>query len=287
MQLGEVAPGGVGAGLYGMLVLGAILTVFIAGLMVGRTPEYLGKKVEAFEMKMAMLVVVVLGASILGLTGLATAIPEGQAGPLNAGPHGFSEILYAYTSQTANNGSAFGGLTGNTPFYNVTGGLAMLAGRFAMIIPVLAIAGSMAAKRRVAPSLGTFPTTGAHVHVLLVGVVIIVGALTFFPALALGPIVEQLLQNAEKVFCREPDPSPPLGRPEPRHASLPAVRDARRDEARGRAPEAARDPRSRPAAGGHPAGVPQARPATPGPQPGHVRRRAHGRARDARLDRPT
>ena len=160
MQLGEIAPGGVGAGLYGMLVLGAILSVFIAGLMVGRTPEYLGKKVEAFEMKMAMLVVIVLGASILGFTGLATATAEGQAGPLNSGPHGFSEILYAFSSQTGNNGSAFAGLTGNTPFYNVTGGLAMLIGRFAMIIPILAIAGSMAAKRRVAPSLGTFPTTG-------------------------------------------------------------------------------------------------------------------------------
>jgi K+-transporting ATPase ATPase A chain len=200
MQLGEVAPGGVGAGLYGMLVLGAILSVFIAGLMVGRTPEYLGKKVESFEMKMAMLVVVILGASILGFTALATATAEGQAGPLNAGPHGFSEILYAFSSQTGNNGSAFAGLTGNTPFYNVTGGLAMLAGRFAMIIPILAIAGSMAAKRRVAPSLGTFPTTGGLFSVLIVGVIIIVGALTFFPALALGPIVEQLLQNAGQVF---------------------------------------------------------------------------------------
>jgi K+-transporting ATPase ATPase A chain len=200
MQLGEVAPGGVGAGLYGMLVLGAILSVFIAGLMVGRTPEYLGKKVESFEMKMAMLVVVILGASILGFTALATATAEGQAGPLNAGPHGFSEILYAFSSQTGNNGSAFAGLTGNSPFYNVTGGLAMLAGRFAMIIPILAIAGSMAAKRRVAPSLGTFPTTGGLFSVLIVGVIIIVGALTFFPALALGPIVEQLLQNAGQVF---------------------------------------------------------------------------------------
>jgi potassium-transporting ATPase potassium-binding subunit len=200
MQLGEIAPGGVGAGLYGMLILGSILSVFIAGLMVGRTPEYLGKKVEGFEMKMAMLVVVILGASILGFTGLATATAEGQAGPLNAGPHGFSEILYAFSSQTGNNGSAFAGLTGNTPFYNITGGLAMLIGRFAMIIPILAIAGSMAAKRRVAPSLGTFPTTGGIFVVLLIGVVIIVGALTYFPALALGPIVEQLLQNAGQVF---------------------------------------------------------------------------------------
>jgi K+-transporting ATPase ATPase A chain len=200
MQLGEIAPGGVGAGLYGMLVLGAILSVFIAGLMVGRTPEYLGKKVEAFEMKMAMLVVIILGASILGFTAIATATAEGQAGPLNAGPHGFSEILYAFSSQTGNNGSAFAGLTGNTVFYDMTGGLAMLIGRFAMIIPILAIAGSMAAKRRVAPSLGTFPTTGGTFVVLLIGVIIIVGALTFFPALALGPIVEQLLQDAGQVF---------------------------------------------------------------------------------------
>jgi K+-transporting ATPase ATPase A chain len=138
--------------------------------------------------------------SILGFTAIATATQPGQAGPLNAGPHGFSEILYAFASQTANNGSAFAGLTGNTPFYNVLGGFAMLIGRFGMIVPILALAGSMAAKRRVAPSLGTFPTTGVIFGVLLVGVVVIVGALTFFPALALGPIVEQLLQNAGKVF---------------------------------------------------------------------------------------
>jgi potassium-transporting ATPase potassium-binding subunit len=198
IELGEITPGGVGAGMYGMLVIGAILAVFIAGQMVGRTPEFLGKKVEAFEIKMAMLVALVLGASILGFTALATALPEGQAGPLNGGPHGFAEILYAFSSQTGNNGSAFGGLTGNTPFYNITGGLAMLIGRYGMIIPILALAGSMAAKRRVAPSLGTFPTTGALWTVLLIGVVIIVGALTFFPALSLGPIVEQLLQNAGK-----------------------------------------------------------------------------------------
>jgi potassium-transporting ATPase potassium-binding subunit len=198
MELGEITPGGIGAGMYGMLVIGAILAVFIAGLMVGRTPEYLGKKVEAFEIKMAMLTALVLGASILGFTALASVLPEGTEGPLNAGPHGFSEILYAYSSQTGNNGSAFAGLTGNTPFYNVTGGIAMLIGRYGMIIPILALAGSMAAKRRVAPSLGTFPTTGVLWTVLLIGVVIIVGALTFFPALALGPIVEQLLQNAGK-----------------------------------------------------------------------------------------
>jgi len=199
MELGEVTPGGIGAGMYGMLVIGAILAVFIAGLMVGRTPEYLGKKVEAFEIKMAMLVALVLGASILGFTALASVLPAGIAGPLNPGPHGFSEILYAFSSQTGNNGSAFAGLTGNTPFYNITGALAMLIGRYGMIVPVLALAGSMAAKRRVAPSLGTFPTTGVLFVVLLIGVIVIVGALTFFPALALGPIVEQLLQNAGKV----------------------------------------------------------------------------------------
>ncbi len=198
--LGEISPGGIGAGLYGMLVIGAILAVFIAGLMVGRTPEYLGKKVESYEMKMAMLTVLVLAVSILGFAAVATATQPGQAGPLNAGPHGFSEILYAFASETGNNGSAFAGLTGNTPFYNVLGGLAMLIGRFGMIIPIMALAGSMAGKRRLAPSLGTFPTTGVLFGVLLVGVVVIVGALTFFPALALGPIVEQLLQNAGKVF---------------------------------------------------------------------------------------
>ncbi|HEY5628156.1 MAG TPA: potassium-transporting ATPase subunit KdpA, partial [Candidatus Limnocylindrales bacterium] len=200
MELGEITPGGIGAGMYGMLVIGAILAVFIAGLMVGRTPEYLGKKVEAFEIKMAMLTALVLGASILGFTALATIVPEGLAGPLNKGPHGFSEILYTFSSQTGNNGSAFAGLSGNTPFYNVTGAFAMLIGRYGMIIPILALAGSMAAKRRVAASLGTFPTTGVLWVVLLIGVIVIVGALTFFPALALGPIVEQLLQNAGKTF---------------------------------------------------------------------------------------
>ena len=200
MELGEITPGGIGAGMYGMLTIGAILAVFIAGLMVGRTPEYLGKKVESYEIKMAMITALVLGASILGFTALATVTKEGLAGPLNSGPHGFSEILYAFSSQTGNNGSAFAGLSGNTPFYNVTGAFAMLIGRYGMIIPILALAGSMAGKRRVAPSIGTFPTTGATWTVLLIGVVIIVGALTFFPALSLGPIAEQLLQNAGKVF---------------------------------------------------------------------------------------
>ncbi len=200
IQLGEIAPGGIGAGLYGILIFGAILAVFIAGLMVGRTPEYLGKKIESYEVKMAMLGVLAMAASILVFTAIATGTQAGRAGPLNAGPHGFSEILYAFSSQTGNNGSAFAGLTGNTAFYNLTGGFAMLIGRFALIIPALAIAGSMAAKRRVAPSLGTFPTTGPLWVGLLLGTVLIVGALTFFAALSLGPVVEELLMQAGKVF---------------------------------------------------------------------------------------
>jgi len=199
IELGEITPGGVGAGLYGILTF-AIIAVFIAGLMVGRTPEFLGKKIEAYEMKMAMLVVLFLAFSILFFTALATATAPGKAGPLNGGPHGFSEILYAFSSQTGNNGSAFAGLTGNTLFYNVTGAFAMMLGRYAMIVPILAIAGSMAGKRRVAASLGTFPTTGPIWVGLLIGVIVIVGALTFFPALALGPIVDQLLNNAGRLF---------------------------------------------------------------------------------------
>jgi len=190
--LGEVIVGGVGAGLYGMLVF-AILTVFIAGLMVGRTPEYLGKKIEAKEVKMAMLAVLVLAVGILGLTALASVHPAGLAGPLAAGPHGFSEILYAYTSGTGNNGSAFAGLSANTRFYNATLGIAMFLGRFFMIIPVMAIAGSLAEKKIVAASAGTFPTTGPLFVGLLVGVILIVGGLTFVPALSLGPIVEHLI----------------------------------------------------------------------------------------------
>jgi K+-transporting ATPase ATPase A chain len=199
MELGEITPGGDGAGLYGILVF-AIIGVFIAGLMVGRTPEFLGKKIEAYEMKMAMLVVLSLAFSILFFTALATATSAGKAGPLNSGPHGFSEILYAFSSQTGNNGSAFAGLTGNTLFYNVTGAFAMMLGRYAMIVPILAIAGSMAGKRRVAESLGTFPTTGPIWVGLLLGVIVIVGALTFFPALALGPIADQLLNNVGRLF---------------------------------------------------------------------------------------
>ncbi|WNG53657.1 potassium-transporting ATPase subunit KdpA [Archangium gephyra] len=199
MQLGEVIFGGVGAGLYGILVM-VVLSVFIAGLMVGRTPEYLGKKIEAKEMKLAMLYVLVFPLVILGLSAVAAVIPQGLSSLNNAGPHGLSEILYAFTSGTANNGSAFAGLNANTPFWNISLGLAMLAGRFLMIVPVLAIAGSMVGKKTVAPGPGTFPTNGALFTGLLVCVVVIVGALTFFPALSLGPLVDHYLGQAGKVF---------------------------------------------------------------------------------------
>jgi potassium-transporting ATPase potassium-binding subunit len=199
IMLGEIIVGGVGAGLYGMLVF-AILAVFIAGLMVGRTPEYLGKKIEAREVQMSMLAILVLAASILGFSALASVLPSGLAGPLNKGPHGFSEILYAYTSTTGNNGSAFAGLDGNTFFYNLTLGLAMLIGRFLMIIPIMAVAGSLVGKKVLPPSAGTLPTHGVLFVLLLVGVILIVGGLTFFPALSLGPIVEQLLMQAGKTF---------------------------------------------------------------------------------------
>ena len=197
--LGEVIIGGVGAGMYGMLLM-AIIAVFVAGLMVGRTPEYVGKKIEAREVKMTMLAILVLSLSILGFTAIATVVPAGLAGPLNPGPHGFSEILYAYTSGTGNNGSAFAGISANTLFYNTTIGLAMLIGRFAMIVPMVAVAGSLAAKKQVPPSAGTFPThTGLFVG-LLIGVVLIVGGLTYFPAVALGPIVEHAAMQAGTLF---------------------------------------------------------------------------------------
>ena len=199
MQLGEIVVGGVGAGLYGMLMF-VVITVFVAGLMVGRTPEYVGKKIEAKDVKMAMLAILVLPLMMLGWTAIAVVYPPAVASIANAGPHGFSEVLYAYTSQAANNGSAFGGLTGNTPFYNVSGAIAMFVGRFWVIVPMMAIAGSLAAKRIVPPSLGTFPTTGGLFVGLLVGVILIVGGLTFFPALALGPIVEHLAMQAGSVF---------------------------------------------------------------------------------------
>jgi K+-transporting ATPase ATPase A chain len=199
IMLGEIIFGGVGSGLYGMLLF-AIVAVFVAGLMVGRTPEYLGKKIEAKEVKMAMLAILILPASILGFTALATVLPVGLAGPLNSGPHGYSEILYAYTSATGNNGSAFAGITANTLFYDVTLAFAMLLGRFAFIVPMLAVAGSLVAKKIVPPSAGTFPTTGPLFVGLVVGVILIVGGLTFFPALALGPLVEHFAMNAGTLF---------------------------------------------------------------------------------------
>jgi K+-transporting ATPase ATPase A chain len=190
MMLGEVSPGGVGTGLYSILLF-AIITVFIGGLMVGRTPEYLGKKIQAREVKLASLGVLVMPVTVLVLTAIAVSVAAGRAGPLNAGPHGFSEILYDFTSVTNNNGSAFAGLSANTPFYNVIETVGLLLGRFAIIIPVLALAGALAVKRPVAASAGTFRTDVPMFGALLVGVILIVGALTFFPALALGPIVEQ------------------------------------------------------------------------------------------------
>ncbi|KQU16015.1 potassium-transporting ATPase subunit A [Methylobacterium sp. Leaf94] len=200
MQLGEIIVGGVGAGLYGMLVF-VIVAIFVAGLMVGRTPEYLGKKIEAREVKMAMLAILCLPLMMLGFTGLATVVAAGLAGPANAGPHGFSEILYAFTSAAANNGSAFGGLSGNTPFYNTTLAIGMLVGRFFVIIPALAIAGALAAKKTVPASAGTLPTHGGLFIGMLVGVILIVGGLTFFPSLALGPIVEHLAGTAGLSFA--------------------------------------------------------------------------------------
>ncbi|MGO8803986.1 potassium-transporting ATPase subunit KdpA [Candidatus Binatus sp.] len=199
MQLGEVIFGGVGSGLYGIIVM-AVLAVFIAGLMVGRTPEYLGKKIEAREMKLAMLYVLIFPAVILIPTAIGAVIPAGLSSISNPGPHGFSQILYAYTEAGANNGSAFGGLNANVPFYNVTMAFVMLLGRFMMAIPALAIAGSVAAKKTTAASAGTFPTDGVPFVFLLIGVIVIVGALTFFCADALGPIVEQLLMMSGKLF---------------------------------------------------------------------------------------
>jgi K+-transporting ATPase ATPase A chain len=199
IQLGEVIFGGVGAGLYGMAIF-VLLSVFIAGLMVGRTPEYLGKKIEAREVKLAMLYVLIFPLLILYLSAWSSVSSYGLSSLNNAGPHGLSEILYAFSSAAGNNGSAFAGLNANTPWYNVSQGLTMLAGRFLMIVPVLAIAGSLVGKKVVPESLGTFPTNGSLFVVLLVGVILIVGALTFFPALALGPIVEHFLAQAGKVY---------------------------------------------------------------------------------------
>jgi K+-transporting ATPase ATPase A chain len=200
IQLGEIIVGGVGSGMYGMLLF-VIISIFVAGLMVGRTPEYAGKKIEAKEVKMAMLAILILPLMYLGWTAVAVVTKDGLAGIANPGPHGFSEVLYAYTSADGNNGSAFAGLSANTPFYNITLAIAMFVGRFWMIIPAMAIAGSLAVKKSVPPSAGTFPTTGGLFVGLVVGVIVIIGGLTFFPALALGPLVEQLAQVAGTTFA--------------------------------------------------------------------------------------
>ena len=199
IQLGEIIIGGVGAGLYGMLVF-VVLAVFIAGLMVGRTPEYLGKKIQSYEVKMAMLALLVLAVSILGFSAWAVVSPWGLAGLNNTGPHGLGEILYAFSSANGNNGSAFAGLNANTPWYNTTLGCAMLIGRFLMIVPVMALAGSLAQKKIAPPSNGTFPVHGGTFIVLLLGTILLVGALNFLPALALGPIVEHFLTLQGKLF---------------------------------------------------------------------------------------
>jgi potassium-transporting ATPase potassium-binding subunit len=199
LMLSEVIFGGVGAGMYGMLVF-VILSVFIAGLMVGRTPEYLGKKIEAYDVKMSMLVVLIFPLVILVFTAISVLYSFGTSAMSNPGPHGFTQVLYAFTSSVANNGSAFGGFSGNTPWYNTSLGIAMLLGRFMMILPMLAIAGNLAGKKQAPATLGTFPVTGPLFSVLLIGVVVILGALTFFPALSLGPILEHLLMMAGKTF---------------------------------------------------------------------------------------
>jgi len=199
IQLGEIIVGGVGSGMYGMLLF-IIISIFVAGLMVGRTPEYVGKKIEAKEVKMAMLAILILPLMYLGWTAVAMLVPSAVASMNNPGPHGFTEVLYAYTSQDGNNGSAFAGLNGNTLFYNLSGAMAMAVGRFWMIIPTMIIAGSLASKKLVPASAGTFPTTGGLFVGLVVGVIAIIGGLTFFPALALGPIVEQLALNAGTLF---------------------------------------------------------------------------------------
>jgi K+-transporting ATPase ATPase A chain len=199
VELGEVVFGGVGAGLYGMLVF-VIVAVFIAGLMVGRTPEYLGKKIQSFEVKMSMLVLLVLAMDILGFTAWACVSDWGKAGLNNAGPHGFSEMLYAYSSATGNNGSAFAGLTASTYWYDTTLAFGMLVGRFLMIVPIMAIAGSLASKKLIPAGPGSFPVSGTTFVLLLIGTVLLVGALNFLPALALGPVVEHFLMLSGKTF---------------------------------------------------------------------------------------
>ena len=199
IQLGEIIIGGVGAGLYGMLVF-VVLAVFIAGLMVGRTPEYLGKKIQSYDVKMAMLALLVLAVSILGFAAWASVSKWGLAGLNNNGPHGLSEILYAFSSANGNNGSAFAGLSANTPWYNTTIGLAMLIGRFLMIIPILALAGSLGRKKIAPSSAGTFPVSGLTFVILLLGTVLLVGALNFLPGLTLGPIVEHFVTGQGKLY---------------------------------------------------------------------------------------
>jgi K+-transporting ATPase ATPase A chain len=199
IQLGEVVFGGVGAGLYGMLIF-VILAVFLTGLMVGRTPEYLGKKIEPYDVKVSVLSLMILIFSILGFSAWAMVVQWGLAGLNNSGPHGLSEILYAFSSATGNNGSAFAGLSGNTVWYNTTLGLAMLFGRFVMIVPVMALAGNLAGKKLIPSSRGSFPVWGLTFTLVLVGTVVIVGALTFLPALALGPIVEHFLMTGSKIL---------------------------------------------------------------------------------------
>jgi K+-transporting ATPase ATPase A chain len=199
IMLGEVVFGGVGAGLYGVLIF-VILSVFIAGLMVGRTPEYLGKKIESFDVKMAVLAILITSFTILVFSAVGSVAKFGVSSISNPGAHGLSQVLYAYTSAVGNNGSAFAGINSNTFWYNSSLGVAMLLGRFFMVIPILAIAGSLGAKKHVPESLGTFPVTGPLFTVLLISVILIVGALTFFPALSLGPILEHLLMNAGKAF---------------------------------------------------------------------------------------
>jgi K+-transporting ATPase ATPase A chain len=199
MQLGEILPGGVGSGLYGIIVM-ALISVFVAGLMVGRTPDYLGKKIEAKEMKLAVLAILVLPLVILGFTAISAMLPTALASLANSGPHGLSEILYAFSSGAGNNGSAFAGLNANTPWFNTTIGIAMAFGRFAYVVPVMAIAGTLAAKKKIPQTQGSFPTHGALFIGLLIGVILILGGLQYFPALALGPIVEHFTMLAGKSF---------------------------------------------------------------------------------------
>jgi potassium-transporting ATPase potassium-binding subunit len=199
IQLGEIIIGGVGAGLYGMLVF-VVLAVFIAGLMVGRTPEYLGKKIQSYDVKMSMLALLVLALSILGFSAWASVSKWGTDALANAGPHGLSEILYAFSSANGNNGSAFAGLSANTPWLNTTIGLAMLIGRFLMIVPIMGLAGSLAGKKISPPSAGTFPVSGVTFVILLLGTVLLVGALNFLPALTLGPVIEHFLTNQGKLY---------------------------------------------------------------------------------------